>query len=61
MRRYMPPKEEAIARYGGRFASQSFVMEGKELGFEDLIAHLATDGRLLVNNNTVLATIYWEV
>ncbi len=53
--------EKAIARYGGRFAGRSYSHDGRVLPFEEMIAALAADGGLRSENETVLATVYWDV
>jgi predicted RNA methylase len=54
-------REEAVARYGGRFAAHTYRADGREMSFEEMIAHIAGAGEIPVENETVLATMIWDV
>lgn len=53
--------QEAIDRYGGRFASKKFSVEGKEMCFNKIIEFLSCGGKIEVESDTILATIFWDV
>ena len=53
--------QEAQARYGGRFSNRTFFADGKPLSFEDMMTRLIGDEPLLVKNETILATLFWDV
>lgn len=52
---------DAIARYGGRFAPHTYSIDGTALVFEAAIERIAENGKIPVSNETVLATIFWNV
>ncbi|MDD2213619.1 MAG: class I SAM-dependent methyltransferase [Oscillospiraceae bacterium] len=51
----------AAMRYGGRFAAYNYIWKGQQFSLADILALWAVNGQLEVHNETVLATIIWEV